>query len=221
MGSSSLRKGLGNWDAAKDAAMAAGLGSSLELVAEETFNDRDQSGTLAFLSHTMRLQPRSEEAGVLDKLTTQINKLMLHAYGDIDQVVAHFYDQLQEFNKMEPVELERAILQIQKVIYLATDTVSSLYNDAYFADRVQQDEYWAAYRGLAPEETEDGSARPSGKVTIGDRQAYAYAKTRDSRFYYYYRYLVWRRLSEKLSALRDLQKTLEWFRSRSIKDKPW
>ena len=118
---------------------------------------------------------------------------------------------MEAFSKGEPVDLERIILTVQKVIYLATDTVAELYNDAYFADRVQQDEYWSAYKRY----------EGKGKATVGDRQAHAYEVTRDSRFYYYYRFLLWKRLSEKLSALSALQKTLEWFRSRSIKERPF
>lgn len=214
-----FRRGLGNWDLAKDAAMASGLDSSLSITDYDTFNVTEQSGTLEFLAHRLRLEPRSAEAGVLDKLNSQIELLMNKSYSDIDHTVDDIYDKLQDFSKMEPMELERAILTIQKTIFLATDTVSSLYNDAYFADRVQQDEYWAAYAELGPEESEDGASRKTGKVTIGDRQAYAYEKTRDARFYYYYTYLLWRRLSEKLSSLRELQKTLEWFRSRTQRDK--
>ena len=212
MGSSmALRKGLGSWESAKDAAMGSGLGASVDIPSEQSFNETEQSGTLDFLSHSMRLQPRQEEAGVVDKLAEQIDMLMQRSYGDIDSSIEAFFKKLEDFNKVEPVELERIILTVQKVIYLATDTVAELYNDAYFADRVQQDEYWSAYKRY----------EGKGKATVGDRQAHAYEVTRDSRFYYYYRFLLWKRLSEKLSALSALQKTLEWFRSRSIKERPF
>jgi hypothetical protein len=204
-----LRKGLNSWDAARDAAMGTGLDASIDIPNDQSLNMTEQSGTLDFLSHSMRLEPRREEAGVVSKLNEQIQTLMRQSYGDIDDTIEEFFERVQDFNKMEVLELERTILSIQGVIYLATDVVTSLYNDAYFADRVQQDEYWAAYKSL------------DGKATIGDRQAHAYEATRDSRFFYYYSYLLWKRMSEKLSALRDLQKTLEWFRSRTQKDRPF
>lgn len=208
-----LRKGLGNLEAIKDRAMAGGLGSSLDLPSNSVFNDQDQSGIIDFLSHAMRLQPRAAEADVIEKLNGQIDTLMARSYGDVDQAVEKFFDGIGSLSQVDPQQLEGTILAVQKVIFLATDTVASLYQDAYFADRVQQDEYWAAYKGYVdPNEK---------KASIPDRQAHAYEASRDSRFYYYYTFLLWRRVSEKLSSLRDLQKTLEWFRSRSIKDKPW
>lgn len=206
-----LRKGLGDWAKVKDAAMAGGLDSSIDLPGGSMFNSQDQSGILDFLAHQMRLEPRAQEAHIIDKLNAQIDALMVRSYGDVDQAVSQFFEKVESLSKVDPMELERTILAVQKVIFLATDTVATLYQDAYLADRVQQDEYWAAYKNLEKE----------GKSTIGDRQAHAYEKSRDARFYYYYSFLLWRRVSEKLGALRDLQKTLEWFRSRTIKDKPW
>jgi hypothetical protein len=134
---------------------------------------------------------------------------MKQNYGDIDQAVSNFFDKFDGSNKMEPGELERMILSIQKVVYVATDMVANLYQDAYFADRVQQDEYWAAYRS---------DDLPS-KATIGDRQAHAYEKAQDSRFFYYYSFLLWNRMNSKLSILKDLQRTLEFQRNRTQKDR--
>jgi hypothetical protein len=208
-----MRKGLNSWEAAKDSAMERSLESSMDTPAAEMLNDTEQSGTLDFLAHQIRFEPRAQEKAILDKMDEQIDRLLAITYQDIDESVAHFYQTLSsvenDFSRLTSVELERMILQIQRIIYLATDTVSSLYNDAYWADRVQQDEYWNAYREL------------DGKATIGDRQSHAYGKTQDSRFYYYLRYMIWKRMSDRMSALRDLQKTLEFFRSRTIKDKPF
>lgn len=206
-----FRKGLGDWDSVKDNAMGSGLNSSLDISAQNTFNDIEQSKTLDFLQHRLRLQPRSAEAGVIDKLNEQIDKIMIHNYGDIDEVVDKFFTKMEEHGRMEPAELEHMILMIQRVVYTANDVVVGLYQDAYLADRVQQDEYWAAFK--APEKDEKVT-----KITIGDRQAYAYEKSQDSRFYYYYMFLLWRRVSEKLSTLKDLQRTLEFSRSRTSKE---
>lgn len=213
MGSSvaQMRKGLDAWEKARDAAMGSGLDSSVEIPNAQALNDTEQSGTLDFLAHVMRFEPRQVEADIVAKLNGQIDHLMTLKYGGIDKTIEDFFNKVEEFSKMEPAELERTILMVQKVIYLATDTVAELYNDAYFADRVQQDEYWSAYKRY----------ESKGKATVGDRQASAYEETRDSRFFYYYRYLLWKRMQEKLSSLSNLQKTLEWFRSRSIKDRPF
>lgn len=215
-GVTSLRKGLNNWDAAKDAAMGSGLETSLAIPDADALNDTEQSGTTEFLAKRMRYNPRREEREILDKLSDQNEKLMSQSYGKIDKAVASFFDKLDaagDISNLEAVELERMILDIQRVIYLATDVVSSLYNDAYFADRIQQDEFWQAYRA----DDIDGLAKP----TQGDRNAYAYSMSRDARFYYYYNFLLWKRLSDKMGSLRDLQKTLEFFRSRSLKDRPF
>ena len=152
------------------------------------------------------------EGDIVIQLNQQIEQLMKSAYGNINNTIENFYQKLEEngirdFSRMEPLELERLILDIQKVIFVASDIVAELYNDAYWADRVQQDEYWQAYR------------EPKSVKAKEDRQSFAMQETRDSRFFYYYRFMVWRRLSEKLSALKDLQKTLEFYRQRVQKDR--
>lgn len=191
--------------------MGSGTSSSLDIPAGRSFNGTEQSATLDFLAHKLRLSPRSEEAGVLDKLESQITSFVEQNYGDIDLVVKEFFDKVDDSPKVDGRDLERTILAIQKVIYVSTDTVSRLYQDAYFADRTQQDEYWNAYKAYDA----------SGKKTIADRQAYAYEQSRDARFYYYYVYLLWRKLEEKRTALKDLQRTLEFQRNRAVKDKNW
>lgn len=212
MGQTTMRKGLGDWAKVKDAAMGSGTESSMDIASADTFNGTEQSGTLDFLAHHLRLNPRAAETGVIDKLNTQIDTLMARSYGDIDEVVIKFFEKVESYSKMEPAELERTILTIQKAVYVATDTVVNLYQDAYFADRVQQDEYWQAYKGY------EAVKKPS----IADRQAFAYEKSRDSRFYYYYVFLTWRKVSEKLSSLKDLQRTLEYQRNRTSREaKAW
>jgi len=203
-----LRKGLGNWESARDAAMGSGLNSSMDMSAAQSFNEAEQSGTLDFLAHRMRMQPRSQESGIIAKLDEQIDVLMTRNYGDIDEVISKFFEKLESSSKMEAAELERVILSIQKFIYVGTDMVTNLYQDAYFADRVQQDEYWTAYR----------SNDLPNRSTIGDRQAYAYDRSQDARWYYYFVYLIWRRIDEKLKTLKDLQRTLEFSRNRSSKE---
>lgn len=170
----------------------------------------EQSGTLDFLAHLMRLEPRASERPILEKLNAQIDDYIAMAYQGVDDAIERFFKRINlddnSFSQIEPIELERIILQIQKTIYSVTEFVSNLYNEAYFSDRIQQDEYWSAYR-------------EADLKTKDDKQAFAYHKTKDSRFYYYYRYMIWKRMSEKLSSLKDMQKTLEFFRTRTQKDR--
>lgn len=170
----------------------------------------EQSGTLDFLAHLMRLEPRQSERPILEKLNAQIDDYIAMAYKGVDDAIERFFKRINlddnSFSQIEPIELERIILQIQKTIYSVTEFVSNLYNEAYFSDRIQQDEYWSAYR-------------EADLKTKDDKQAYAYFKTKDSRFYYYYRYMIWKRMSEKLSSLKEMQKTLEFFRTRTQKDR--
>lgn len=192
------------------------LSGGLESVDFTAANDNpdlsttEQSGTLDFLAHLMRLEPRASERPILEKLNAQIDDYIAMAYGGVDDAIERFFKKINlddnSFSQIEPIELERIILQIQKTIYSVTEFVSNLYNEAYFSDRIQQDEYWSAYR-------------EADLKTKDDKQAFAYHKTKDSRFYYYYRYMIWKRMSEKLSSLKDMQKTLEFFRTRTQKDR--
>lgn len=176
----------------------------------QELSETEQSGTLDFLAHLMRLEPRASERPILEKLNAQIDEYIALSYGGIDASLEHFFKKINiddnSFAQIDPLELERIILQIQKTIYSVTEFVSNLYNEAYFSDRIQQDEYWSAYR-------------EADLKTKDDKQAFAYHKTKDSRFYYYYRYMIWKRMSEKLSSLKDMQKTLEFFRTRTQKDR--
>lgn len=159
--------------------------------------EEEWTSTLEFLSQYIRFEPRDAEADIIDKLNLHIDKLMENEFGNIDGQIRKFHD---SFNKGEvnARSAESLILEIQKVVYLTSSLVSQLYNDAYLAEKIQEDEYWEAYR------------QPTNVKTKDDRQAHAYQQTRDSRFYYYYRFLLWRRLSEKLNALKELQKTIEF-----------
>lgn len=176
----------------------------------QELSETEQSGTLDFLAHLMRLEPRASERPILEKLNAQIDEYITLSYGSIDQSIDRFFQKINiddnSFSQIDALELERTILQIQKTIYSVTEFVSNLYNEAYFSDRIQQDEYWSAYR-------------EADLKTKDDKQAYAYHKTKDSRFYYYYRYMIWKRMSEKLSSLKEMQKTLEFFRTRTQKDR--
>lgn len=195
-----MRKGLSNWEAAKP----------VDLSGTVFDEDEELSRTDAFLINRMRLELRSQEKQVIEKLEKKSEELLKNAYGDIDTVIDRYYRLVEtvgyDVTRIDPLELERLILTIQQIVYRASDVVAQLYNDAYIADRIQQDEYWDAYK-----------EPPTG--TKDDRQAFAYSKTRDSRFYYYYRYMTWKRLFEKLTALRELQKTFEFHRSRIQKDR--
>lgn len=195
-----MRKGLSDWEAAK----------APNFTNSEFEEEQEMSNTDAFLVHRMRLELRKQEKEVINKLQAQSDALIQKTYGDIDQFINRYYTLIEsvgyDITRIDPLELERLILSIQKTVYLASDTVSQLYNDAYIADRIQQDEYWDAYKEPAT-------------GTKDDRQAFAYGKTRDSRFYYYYRYMTWKTLFEKLNGLRELQKTLEFHRSRIQRDR--
>jgi len=156
--------------------------------------------------------PKIDDDETLVKLNKQVDDLMATAYGTINDNITQFYNTMGgasdlDFSRLEPLSLERLILNIQQVVFLASDIVAELYNDAYWSDRTQQDEYWRAYK------------EPKSAKTKEDRQAYAMEQTKDTRFYYYARFMVWRRLSEKLTALKDLQRTLEFYRQRIQKDR--
>lgn len=195
-----MRKGLSEWEAAK----------APNFTDAEFEEERDLSNTDAFLVHRMRLELRKQEKEVINRLQNQSDELIRTTYGDIDKFIERYYGLIEsvgyDITRIDQLELERLILSIQKTVYTASDVVSQLYNDAYIADRIQQDEYWDAYKEPAT-------------GTKDDRQAFAYGKTRDSRFYYYYRYMTWKALFEKLNALRELQKTLEFHRSRIQRDR--
>lgn len=212
-----FKRGLGSWDgidAAADAAVLAHTAAtSIHTPDINTLPEEGrQSDTTGFLSKEFRFQPRRSEALIISRLSDQINKLVTHIFGEADRSIERFYKNAalenggHDFSRLSGEELEAAILSIQRSIYLAADQVSQLYNDAYFASRVQEDEYWESYRKPV-----DGDQK--------DRQAFAYRETKDSRYFYYYRFMLYKRLSDRLNSLKDLLKTLEFFRSRALKDR--
>lgn len=213
--SEQLRKGLHSWKSAKETALSEGLGDNSSQPSpvygmDDTLTDEEPTSTLEFLGRFIRFKPRTNEEFVVNKIKNEIDTFITHFFAETDSAIAFYYKNLEEgqydVTRMDPLEIERLILSIQKTVYQASDLVAELYNDAYFADRVQQDEYWEAYR------------QPMSG-TKDDRQAYAYQETRDSRWYFYLRYMLWRRLSERLSTLKELQKTVEFHRSRTQKDR--
>jgi len=177
------------------------------------YEEGDNSVVLDFLSSEIRLHARNIEADIVAKIDLAVDDAVKKLFGEVDAAISRFYDLARtdegtyEFTRLNGFELEEAILTLQRTSYINSDVISSLYGEAYFADKVQSDEFWEAYRNA-----------PSAR-TKEDKQAYAYSQTKESRYYYYYRYLIWRRINDKFSSLKELQKTLEFFRTRALKDK--
>lgn len=111
---------------------------------------------------------------------------------------------IEDWDRLEGIELEATILALQRVILTVSDEVSKLYGRALVADKVR-DDAWAEFYRKPIEGTKD------------DRAAYATLHTREPRWYFYACFLVHRRLSDKLQEMKETKKTLEFFRSRMMK----
>lgn len=191
-----FKKGLQDWTAARNAFT--------------DFSEAEQSENSETVEDSQWLNTPKVEGPEVRQLNEQVDKLMDLAFGNIDDNVKKFFDTMEskednDFSRMEPLELERLILSIQKAIYVASGIVAERYNAAYWSDRIQQDEYWKAYR------------EPKSVKAKEDRQSYAMEQTREERFAYYIRFMLWRRLSEKLNSLKDLCRTLEFYQQRNSK----
>jgi hypothetical protein len=113
---------------------------------------------------------------------------------------------IEDWSRLDGMDIERAIMTLQRVIGVAVVMVAQLQGRVEFAYAVSQDEYWEAY----------GKDRFGG--TNDQREAAARRTTWESRYYYFYTRAVWTILSAKLDHLKNVKRDLEFMRSRLIKE---
>lgn len=190
--------------------------------------DAPNTDILQFLDEHIRYQPRRSEAHIIARIESAVDGLLDGLFSEADSAlealyrsvrVVEGYDEdgmpiwrrddegayVEDWSLVDGMDLERTIMALQRVIIAATEEVGKLYMRALFAQHVKDDEYWDAYRSVI-----DG--------TINDRTAAAYRATKDSRYYYFYVYWLWKRASDLLEAYKNTKKDLEFMRSRLLKD---
>lgn len=195
-----------------------------------------ETDTLRFITEDLRYEPRRAEAGVVARIEEAVDSLLRDLFGWADQALDRFYESvrvpeltpagtvatdgdgrplwkrdpdtghfLEDWRRLDGMDVESAIMDLQRVIVRASDEVAVLYGRTHMAQAVKEDEYWEAYRAVI-----DG--------TVNDRTASAYRATRDSRYFYFYTYLIWHRANQRLEAIKGVKRDLEFMRSRLIKD---
>lgn len=184
---------------------------------EPEFLDDLETDFTKFLNSNIRMRARRGEGTIVAQLEQESEKIVKQIFGHADTALEIFYRKASvvdqstgeyhyNFAKLDAVDLEDAVLTIQREIYLGTDILAKLYSEVYLAWRVQEDEQRDAYS-----KPMDGTA--------GDRQSVAHRATRDQRYYFYYKFLIWKRLQVKIEALKDILTTLTYYRSRQIREK--
>lgn len=195
----------------------------------------DLDGVDVWMEKAMRFHPLPSEQGVYDDIDQAVDEVCANLYRDAEEALARFYlsvrqpkwrvvegkreaardedtgeiiwqldewgEPLEDWSRVEGVELERIIQILGRAIFTASKEVSRLYSQAFIADKVRQEHYWTGYRSVI-----------SG--TIEDKTAAAMRGSREPRFFFVYRYTVWKRLSDRLDDLREAKRTLEFFRGR-------
>lgn len=224
MAQSSLRRGIGDMSIPADEKERRKKELTETFEIEQFFRERFR---FAPLPDEARIMLRIEETA--DKLATEMfaeaDQALSHFYESVripeievvdgqrvtkidDGRIVWQTDELgrviEDWDRLEGIELEGTILTLQRVILRVTDEVSRLYGRALVADKVRDDEYQELYR------------KPI-EGTKDDRNAYAVTKTREARWFYYGTYLVYVRLRDKLEVLKETKKSLEFFRSRQMK----
>lgn len=174
-----------------------------------------QTDILGFLDEHIRYEPRRSEANIIARIEATVEDVLDNLFGEAEVALSSLYDSVrvvgddgqavEDWSRVDGMDLERTIMTLQRVIVSATDAVGKLYARTLFAQNVKDDEYWEAYRSVI-----DG--------TINDRTAAAFRATKDSRYYFFYNYWVWKRAADMLEAYKTLKRDLEFMRSRLMKD---
>lgn len=202
----------------------------------ETLPVGRETETVRFLAEDMRFEFRKAEASIVHRIEEAAESLVRDLFGWADDALSRFYSSvrtpelsdsgtvvldgngqpiwkrdpdtgqyIEDWRRLDGMDVEAAIMDLQRVIVRASDEVTMLHGRTAMAQAVKDDEYWEAYRAVI-----DG--------TVNDRTASAYRATRDSRYFYFYTYLVWNRASQRLEAIKGVKRDLEFMRSRLIKD---
>lgn len=195
-----------------------------------------ETETTRFLNEEMRYEFRRSEAGIVQRIEEAAEQMAADLFGWADNALDRFYESvrvpelnpagtvatdangrvvwkrdpdtgqfLEDWRRLDGMDVEAAIMDLQRVIVRASDEVARLHGRTAMAQAVKDDEYWEAYRAVI-----DG--------TVNDRTASAHRATRDSRYFYFYTYLLWNRANQRLEAVKAVKRDLEFMRSRLIKD---
>jgi hypothetical protein len=165
--------------------------------------------------------------GIVDTLFAEADAALEDFYGSVRVVVledrhgvempkkddqGHFVWEVDEagrpvedWDKLDGMDVERAIMVLQRVINRATPDITKLETRMLFAQEAYEDEHATVWGKV-------------GSGTIDDKKAAARRQTRDQRFYFFILWWVWRHSSERLRLLVETKKDLEYMRHRLIRE---
>jgi hypothetical protein len=183
----------------------------------------------------IRYHPLPREQQVYDEINKAVDEVWVNLYRDVEEALERFYlsvrvptwkvvegkrvaardedtgeviwqtddlgNPIEDWTRLEGTILEEMIQVLGRAILNASKEVSRLYTEMFTADRERSGDYWDGYGSVI-----------SG--TIEDKTAAAMRNSRGTRFYFVYKYTVWKRLSDRLDDLREAKRSLEFFRGR-------
>ena len=193
----------------------------------------------SFLEHEIRYQPRRSEGKVIAEIERVADEVIEYLFADTERQIDEFYtlvrkvemhdvgggllmpkfgedgrpvwardddgNFIEDWRTLDGMDVERLIMALQRVIMEAGEEVERLRSRMLMAQAVKEDEWYEAYRSVL-----DG--------TVKDREAFANRNTRESRYYFFFAYWVWRRADQRLESYRSFKKDMEFMRSRFLKD---
>lgn len=111
---------------------------------------------------------------------------------------------IEDWSLLDGMDIEKSLLDLERVKLLVSTQVSELYAEALFAKNIYDDRWHDEYESML-----DG--------TQGDRSARAVRNSSEEKYHSFFRYLLWERANTFLKELQNLMRLLERIRDWRIR----
>ena len=106
---------------------------------------------------------------------------------------------IEDWSQLTGQDIEKALLDIERLKLDLTQRVNHLLNEAVFAKHIADDSHQDAYAELV-------------EGTVGDRNAHASRKSREDKYHAFYRYYLWSCAKVFLDEVNNFSRLLERIR---------
>lgn len=181
------------------------------------------------LYQKIRYEWRPEDENSIAQLRAAANAVIMDTFRDVSRILDNFYESFrvakknsmdlpildsngrwvwekdelgnykEDFSQLNGQDIEKALFDLQREKIEFAQTISELFLEAVFAHYSFKDEFSEHYESLL-------------EGTVGDRTAIANRKSRESKYFAFFRYYLWQRASAFEKEISELMRLLERIR---------
>ena len=152
----------------------------------------EKSSLHDFTKRAFTWEERSGEKDVIETIENSVQEFCDQHFGDADKIVEIF----NISDSMDVAKEDRLLLELQTEVARIESEVTRRYIRAQYAYYMLDDKYWDEYR------------KPVSGTT-NDLTAYARAKTKEDRYFYFVQYAAWKQINDKLQGIKNIVRQIQ------------